>query len=174
MNNSLMQQYRKLDLLRRDLDAKLKDAKEKLSQLEPEVRDQLIMAGMDKITVNAKPTKRIPFPRACTIYVKRDLWAKVPDAPGAREAAVAALKDAGLDMYVGENFNSQSLSAYLREVEGLMPYGQHFESCATFADLETKWADLPEDQRPQLPDDVQSLKNAIGVSETFKIQTRLG
>jgi hypothetical protein len=160
MDNRTMKRFVRLDKQRRDFDAKLKDCKRQIEELEPTVREQITRAGLDRVTIDG-----------LTIFIKRDLWVKVPE--GMREAACIALQAAGLGQYVAENFNSQSVSAYLREVESLMPDGQQFESCDTLAALEAKWAELPEEGRPVLPEAVQGLKESLGVSETFKVQTRL-
>ena len=48
-----------------------------------------------------------------TVFLKRELWAKVIDPA----AAMAALKTVGWDEYVSPHINSQSLSARIRELD---------------------------------------------------------
>lgn len=123
--------------------------KVKLSELEPIIQEQLQKAGIDRISKNG-----------ITIYIERKLWAKVPD----KEAAVERLKATDLAHYVEEKFNSNAISAYVRELEGLI--GEMLPSCERLAELENLGI--------KLPPEAEKIKDVIGVSEVFKVRTRLG
>ena len=77
--------------------------KEKLKVLERTLLGRFERAKCDKMGVLGK-----------TIYIRRQLWAKnITDSA----TTVEALKAAGLHDLVEEKFNSNALSAYVREVE---------------------------------------------------------
>ena len=100
MDTILAKEFVELDTLIKDLDRSVKEAKKKREDLGKKIMDEMIDEGVNKITLNGK-----------TLYIKRTVWAKYPS----REDAIQALKEAGLNEYVKENFNNMQLSAFLRE-----------------------------------------------------------
>lgn len=112
MDTSLAKEFVHLDTMIKDLDRSLKDAKKKREELGKKIMDQMVDEEINRISLNGK-----------TLYIKRTIWAKYPN----REDAIQALKDAGLDEYVKENFNNMQLSAFLREkVEAEEPLPEAF------------------------------------------------
>ena len=124
--------YAKLDNERRALEDKLKKVKAKIEAAEPRVMDFFQKMGLDRLTVSG-----------VTVYVQRQLWAGREDDV-THEQAAAALKKAKLGEYAAPRVNTQSLSAYLRE-------------------LDEAGTEMP-----------KALKGIIKVSEVFKVRTRKG
>ena len=96
-----MKRYAKLEKAKAALSAAMDRVEAKLEPLREAVTDELIDAGIEKMTVDGR-----------TIFIKHDIWAKLLKT---RADAIKALKEAELDEYVAENFNMNSLSAYVRE-----------------------------------------------------------
>lgn len=94
---------------KRRIDARKREIETRLSQIEDEVRHTLIEMGDEDNPGSMKLA-------GSTIYLARELWARPKD--GDREATATALKAAGLDYMVKEDFNIQTLSAWVREVKG--------------------------------------------------------
>ncbi len=115
---------------KRDLEAREKVVKREMGELEKQILDDFEAGRVQNTRVNGM-----------TVFLHRQLWAGAKD--GDRARLVAALKAAGLEEYVSETFNSQSLSAWVREQD------------ATGSEL---------------PPEVQ---DAINVSEVFSVRTRL-
>tara|TARA_Y100000310_G_scaffold343414_1_gene450926 strand:- start:2080 stop:2535 length:456 start_codon:yes stop_codon:yes gene_type:complete len=105
MDMKLARQVAKLIATKRDLEDELSATKEKLSKLEPSLLNELAEEQMDKLhcTVDGQ---RI------TLYRHAVLWAKPVND---RNEVVEVLKKCGLSDFVAENYNSNSLSAYVRE-----------------------------------------------------------
>lgn len=106
----------------------MKDLKNKLAKLMPQVEEELLEAGIDSVKMDG-----------ATIGTRTQLWAKAKN--GNYEAACEALRKAGLSDLVQERFNTNTLSAYVRE--------------------------LNMDDKP-LP---ESFKDAIDVAEVVKVVT---
>ncbi len=123
--------YAKLDKERRTLNARLKKLDTLIEETSHAVLDHFQKIGIDRVTVDG-----------VTIYVRRQLWAGREDGVTVDEACTA-LKDAGLPEYAHERVNTQSLSAFVRELDA---------------------AGKP------LPAELQGV---IKVSEVFKVQTRM-
>jgi hypothetical protein len=149
LDNRIMKRYVSLDKRRRKLDAELKTVKTQLQELEPTVLEQMTKAETKKLSING-----------VLLYIKRQIWAKALEN---KQDTIAAIKE-HMPEYIGENYNSNSLSAWLREVEDTMG-DVKLISCATLAELEAQGIQLP---APLIP-----LKHALGVSEVFSVETRL-
>lgn len=93
-----------LDLVekKKNLNMELKDTQERINQLEPWVVDHLAENDVDGLKLNGK-----------SIYVQHRVFTKVI---GSKDEAIRALKEAGLDEYVAENFNRRSLDGYIGEL----------------------------------------------------------
>lgn len=87
-----------------DLERDLRLVKDELAPLEQQLLDEFAQEGV--------AGKR----HAATgklVSISRKVWARA--AGGDKPAACAALKAAGLDEFVAESFNTNSVSAYFRE-----------------------------------------------------------
>ena len=127
-----LQTYSRLWKEMKAVTAKLDRIKADIKACEPRVLDFFEKSGIPRTTV-----------RGVTIYVKRDLWAGREEGV-TNEVACEALAKAGLGDFAAMRFNTQTLSAYVRECEN-------------------NGEPLPEE-----------FKGVIKVSETFKIQARKG
>ena len=88
---------------RRDvIEEELKVLKEELAHLSNMILEVFERDGQKSATIMGK-----------TIYIRRQLWARAKDKNYV--AACAALKKCGLEGYVEERFNTNSISAYVRE-----------------------------------------------------------
>jgi len=129
MNTEELKRFVALEERRRQLEAEVETLKTEAAELEQRLLPQFEQEGFEKITVDGR-----------TVYVERRLWAKAKD--GDKAAVCKALKRARLGDYVEETFNTNSLSAYVRE--------------------------LDREERPLPP----SLREVLEVSEVFKLKTR--
>ena len=129
MNTEELKRFVALEERRRQLEAEVDTIKAEATELEQRLLPQFEQEGFEKISVDGR-----------TVYVERKLWAKARD--GNKAAVCKALKRARLGDYVEETFNTNSLSAYVRE--------------------------LDREERPLPP----SLREVLEVSEVFKLRTR--
>lgn len=129
MDTSVIKTFLDMDRQRKKMEMHLKDLKEKLARLMPQVEEELIQSGVDSLKIDG-----------ATISTRTQLWAKPKN--GDYAAACEGLKLAGLGEFVAERFNTQTLSAYVRE--------------------------LAKDEKP-LPEPLQEV---IEVSEVVKVVTR--
>jgi hypothetical protein len=90
--------------LKADLEAELESTKKRLDEIEPELMQQMTCDGVQRVNAHGR-----------TVYIHRQLWAKPKD--GDKNAVCEALRGCGLGQYVSETFNTNSLSAYIRELE---------------------------------------------------------
>ena len=102
MNMEQLKEFVCLENRKRDLDAELKGVKAKLDELEEALVPQFIEAGLTKATVDGR-----------TVSLAQEIYASPLDG---RERVVEALKASELAQYVSENYNTNSLSAFVREV----------------------------------------------------------
>lgn len=100
----LLKEFVDLQKLKADLDAELESCKKRLAEIEPILLDQFSQNSTSKVTAHGR-----------TVYVHRQLWAKAKD--GDKQAVIEALRASSLTQYVSETFNTNSLSAYVRELE---------------------------------------------------------
>lgn len=126
----LAKQFTDLAKTKKDLEVMLGDIKRKLEVIEP-------------VLLQAIEEDRFPQSsrvNGMTVYLKREVWASPKD--GDYEKACEALRAANLGEYVHERFNTNSVSAYVR-------------------DLEREGEPLP-----------PILQDALNVTEKFKVQAR--
>jgi hypothetical protein len=102
MNMEQLKEFVCLENRKRDLDAELKATKQKLDDLEQVLVPQFIDDGVQRMTVDNR-----------TVSLAQDIYAS---PVGERADVVAALKASELGQYVAENYNTNSLSAFVREV----------------------------------------------------------
>ena len=129
MNTEELKRFVALEERRRQLEAEVETIRAEATELEQRLLPQFEQEGFEKISIDGR-----------TVYVERKLWAKARD--GNKAAVCKALKRARLGDYVEETFNTNSLSAYVRE--------------------------LDREERPLPP----SLREVLDVSEVFKLRTR--
>lgn len=104
MDSVMLRQFVQWEKERDDLESRLKTVKESISQIEDNLLKEFEKDGISKATVDG-----------LTIYIQRKLWASAKD--GNYEATCAALRECGMAQYVQERFNTNSISAYVREAE---------------------------------------------------------
>ena len=102
MNMEQLKEFVCLENRKRDLDAELKATKQKLDDLEQVLVPQFIDDGVQRMTVDNR-----------TVSLAQDIYASPPSE---RADVVAALKASELGQYVAENYNTNSLTAFVREV----------------------------------------------------------
>jgi len=102
MNTDRLHQYVELEDRRRQLEAELDQIKEQMAKLQSEIVDDMSQAGISSMRVKDR-----------TLYIARDVSVSPADS---KDALIAALKAAGLDQYVREDYHTQSLRAYVREI----------------------------------------------------------
>jgi hypothetical protein len=129
MNTDELKRFIALEERRRQLETEIDAVKAEAAELEGTLLPQFEQSGLEKVTIDGR-----------TVYVDRKLWAKAKN--GDKPAVCKALKRAHLGDFVEETFNTNSLSAYVREL-----------------DREEK----------QLP---PSLRDVLEVSEVFRLRTR--
>lgn len=116
-----------LDDEKKRLDARIKEIRAERAVLEETLMNEFAENGINQMKVDGK-----------TVYLTRELWASPKD----KDQSFNYLKLIGLGDYVAETVNSNSISAFVREME--------------------------KSQEP-LPD---GFEDHFRVSEVFKIKTR--
>jgi hypothetical protein len=102
MNMEQLKEFVCLENRKRDLDAELKGVKARLDELEEALVPQFIEDGVQSMKVDGR-----------TVSLAQEIYASPLDG---RERVVEALKASELAQYVSENYNTNSLSAFVREV----------------------------------------------------------
>ncbi len=102
MNMEQLKEFVCLENRKRDLDAELKATKQKLDDLEQALVPQFVADGVQRMTVDNR-----------TISLAQDIYASPLYERG---DVVTALKASELGQYVAENYNANSLTAFVREV----------------------------------------------------------
>jgi len=98
-------EFARLDIKKDDLTRELKEALEKHRKMQDEILRAFEQLGTESVKFAGH-----------SIYTFKQLWAK-PQEGIERIEVIKALKKHGFKDYVAENFNTQSLSARLRELE---------------------------------------------------------
>ena len=106
MNLEQLREFVSLENRKRQLDIELKEVKQNLDDLEELIIPQFIEAGVPSMTVEVDGQRR-------TLSVYPDVYASPLND---REEVIAALKSSELGQYVAENYNTNSLTALVREV----------------------------------------------------------
>ena len=129
MNTDELKQFIALDERRRTLEAEIETIKAEAAEIAPRLLPQFEPSGMERVSIDGR-----------TVYIERKLWAKAKD--GDKSAVCKALRRCRLGDYVEETFNTNSLSAYVRELDR---------------------------EERQLP---PTLPAVLDISEVFKLRTR--
>ncbi|HZT29223.1 MAG TPA: hypothetical protein VFA33_05035 [Bryobacteraceae bacterium] len=106
MNLEPLREFVSLENHKRDLNADLKATQQRLDELEGTIIPMFIEEGVPSMTVEVDGAKR-------TLSIYPDVYASPLND---REEVVDALKQSELGQYVAENYNTQSLTAYVREI----------------------------------------------------------
>ena len=113
MDTKIYERFAVLDARRKDYENRIKVIKDEMAELEKQLIEASMEEGIDKITVVVGQTEDgLPVKR--TVYRSRIIRA---GHQGDMDALNQALKDAGLDTYVQEKVNMNSLSAFVREFD---------------------------------------------------------
>ena len=104
MNTDEMKRFVALEEQRHQLEAEIDTIKAEAAELEGRLLPQFEQSGTERIAIDGR-----------TVYVERKLWAKAKD--GDKPSVCKALKRCRLGDYVEETFNTNSLSAYVRELD---------------------------------------------------------
>ena len=107
MNMDIVKEFAALTARKKKLEDGLRSVKDEMSSLEPVLLQELTDNQLDRLPVTTDDGDRI------TVFTHRQLWARAKD--GDKEAVVKTLKDCGLADFVSESYNTNSLSAYVRE-----------------------------------------------------------
>ncbi len=106
MNMEPLREFVSLETRKKELDADLKATKQRLDELEQQIIPMFVEEGVPSMTVEVDGVKR-------TLSIYPDVYASPLND---REEVVDALKQSGLDQYVAENYNTNSLTSYVREI----------------------------------------------------------
>jgi len=104
MNTDELKRFVALEERRKQLEAEVETIKAESSELEVRLLPQFEQSGTERIAIDGR-----------TVYVERKLWAKAKD--GDKPSVCKALKRCRLGDYVEETFNTNSLSAFVRELD---------------------------------------------------------
>jgi hypothetical protein len=128
MNTEPLKEYVCLEKRKKDLDAELKQVKADLDRLESVVIDEMVRAGLQKAEIDGRTLKIVP---AVFCSPVEDRW-----------AVVEALKQAGLDQFIPQNYNDAQLRGFVRETAAeVLARAQEDQRAATAEDVA---AALPE------------------------------
>ncbi|MFZ5926319.1 MAG: hypothetical protein ACOYX1_02615 [Acidobacteriota bacterium] len=102
MNIEQLKEFVALEKRKRDLDSELKQIAARLDDLEQALVPQFLNDGVNSLRIDGR-----------LVYLAQEIYAgPVND----RSQVIAALKASELGQYVSENYNTQSLKAFVREV----------------------------------------------------------
>jgi hypothetical protein len=102
MNMEQLKEFVALEKRKRDLDSELKAIGARLDDLEQALVPQFLADGVASMKVDGR-----------TVYIAQDIHASPVND---RAEVISALKSSELGQYVSENYNTQSLRAFVREV----------------------------------------------------------
>lgn len=104
--NEQWKAYAEADQKKRAAELALKEAKAVMEELEPMLLDAMAEEGIDRISING-----------VTYYPTRRMYVGPDTEAGFDKIAVASvLKAVGLGTFVKSDYNTNSLSAYIREL----------------------------------------------------------
>jgi hypothetical protein len=102
MNMDQLKEFVALEKRRRDLDSELKQIAARLDDLEQALVPQFLNDGVNSLRIDGR-----------LVYLAQEIFAGPLND---RREVIAALKASELGQYVSENYNTQSLKAFVREV----------------------------------------------------------
>ena len=104
MNIEQLKEFVCLETRKRELDSELKAIAARIDDLEQALVPQFLSDGVASMKVDGR-----------TVYIAQDIQASPLNG---RDEVIAALRSSELGQYVSENYNTQSLRAFVREVAG--------------------------------------------------------
>ena len=107
MNMEIIKRFAELTAEKKKAEEKLRAIKDELSGIEPTLLQELIENQVDRLPVTTDDGDRI------TVFIHTQAGARPVD--GDKEAVVRTLKKCGMSDFVQETYNTNSLSAYVRE-----------------------------------------------------------
>jgi hypothetical protein len=138
MNMEPLREFVSLEKKKKDLDAELKAANQRLDELEQIIIPLFIEDGVPSMAVEADGMTRM-------LSIYQDVYASPINDRG---EVVGALKESELGQYVAENYNTNSLTSYVRELwKELKETARREGRIVTEADLRTA---LPSALQPVL------------------------
>lgn len=102
MDFQLLKEFVALERRKRELDSELKQIAARLDDLEQALVPQFLNDGVNSMRIDGR-----------LVYLVQEIYAAPMNDRG---QVVAALKASELGQYVSENYNTQSLKAFVREV----------------------------------------------------------
>ena len=106
MNMEPLREYVSLEARKKELDAELKATNQRLDELEEKIIPMFVEEGVPSMAVEADGHTR-------TLSIYQDVYASPINS---RDEVAEALKLSELGQYVAENYNSNSLTGFVREV----------------------------------------------------------
>ena len=101
MNEQPLKEYVCLEKRKKDLKAELTQVTADLDRLETVVIDEMVRAGLQKVEVDGRTLKIVP---AVFCSPLENRW-----------AVVDALRQAGLDQFIPQNYNDAQLRSFVKE-----------------------------------------------------------
>ena len=108
--SKLVAEFVELTAERRKLEGKVRQLATELAAREEKLVEEFAQAGIQNIKTATGQT----------VSLRREIFAKLT---GDQKKAYTALRRAGLGDFVKETVNAQTLSAYVRELEEVLPKG---------------------------------------------------
>lgn len=149
MDTSNIKKLAELQQKKKDLEDYLEIVKYDMKELESEVMEAFLAEGLQKFTVTITTESGDKVDR--TLYLHRQVWAgyRQNEAGDGKAQLTQSLEQEGLAYLTKKDFNTNSLSAWLREFD--------------------EGSDDPEVLRAKLPETIQ---DKIKISEVYQIKSR--
>ena len=103
MNTADLKEFVALEKEKAQLNGRLKVINQRLEVLDGAITEEFVKDGIQSMRVDGR-----------TVYLHRDIYASPKD--GERAAVVEALKECDLSQYIKEDYNANSLTAFVREM----------------------------------------------------------
>lgn len=102
LNTEGLREWAKLANKKIQLKADLAKIIERMTEIGPALIDNLASEGIPRLTIEGR-----------TVFPKEIIYAKITN----KEDAIRVLRDAGLNDFISEGYNTNSISAYVREID---------------------------------------------------------
>jgi hypothetical protein len=103
VNTADLKEFVALEKEKAQLNGRLKVINQRLEVLDGAITEEFVKDGIQSMRVDGR-----------TVYLHRDIYASPKD--GERAAVVEALKECDLSQYIKEDYNANSLTAFVREM----------------------------------------------------------
>jgi len=104
VNTAELKEFVALEKEKAGIKARLKVIESRLGQLDESITKQFVEDGVQSMRIDDR-----------TVYLHRDIYASPKEGEG-RPAVVEALKACDLSQYIKEDYNANSLTAFVREM----------------------------------------------------------